>query len=233
MRAFEFETSKGELFCLAAIQGFNSLLNVEYEPEEIGTDLMAIFNKLTEGLRSKKWLDEDFDGNMTVSNEVAAVISLCGSADRFWIVQSHAKRETVADYLYTVYNADGDYLVLEQIDGENYKGLLTSDYAAVMDAVFAKTPFAEIAHTYSKILPDEVETITDKEPYALVSVSKYTTETESEERALVCLDATMFLLLDNSGSYSLSVSENDEGEFLPIEKTDGVFKAIFNSQEGI
>jgi len=230
MGTFEFETSKGELFCLAAIQGFGSLLNIEYEPEETGTDLLAVFNKLTERLRNKGWLDEDFDGNMAVDSKMAAVISLCGSADRFWVVQSHVKRETTADYIYTLYNTGDDYLVLEQIDGEKYKGLLTSDIDAAANVVFTRTPFTEAPHTYKKIMPGEVEAITGQEPYALVSASKYTTATEGDERSLICLNAAMFLLLDNGGTYTLSVDKTDDGEFVPVDNAG--FDRIFYDREG-
>lgn len=230
MGTFEFETNKGELFCLAAIQGFGSLLNIEYEPEETGTDLLAVFNKLTERLRNKNWLDEDFDGNMTVDSKMVTAISLCGSADRFWVLQSHVKRETAADYIYTLFNTGDDYLVLEQIDGEKYKGLLTSDIAAAVSAMFTRTPFTETAHAYPKIMPGEVEVITEQESYALVSVSKYTTAAEGDERSLVCLDAAMFLLLDNGGAYMLSVDETDDGVFVPVDKAG--FDRIFLDREG-
>ena len=235
MRAFEFEISRGELFCLAAIHGVDSLLNVQYESEETGTDLMLLFNKLTESLRNKKWLDEDFDGNMTVLNELTTAISLCGAADRFWIVQSHTKKDTVTDYIYTIYNTGENYLVLEQIDGENYKGLLTDEYEAVKNTVFNKTPSFDAAHTYTKILPGEISAITENEPYAIVSISTYTTETDNDKRALVCLDAAMFLLLKNSGSYFLSADGNDDGEFLPVEKTGGglIFDKFFQNQEDV
>ena len=229
MGTFEFETSNGELFCLAAIQGFDSLLNVEYEPEETGTDLMVVFNKLTDRLRNKKWLEEDFDGNMAVSSEMVAAIALCGSAEQFWVIQGHAKRETVADCIYTVYNAKENYLVLEQLDGESYRGLLTRDRAALTRTVFAKTPFTPATHTYPKIIPGELEAITGREPYALINISKYTTEAANDARSLVCLDAAMFLLLDDGGAYTLSVDEADDGEFIPIDAP--AFDQIFMDQE--
>ena len=230
----EFDTTKSELFCLAAIQGFDSLLNVQYEPEETDADLIVLFNKLTEELRSKKWLEEDFDGNMTVSNEMAAAIELCAVAEQFWTVQSYVKKETTADYLYTVYNIDNVFLVLEQIDDDSFKGLLTADIGTVADAVFAKTPIVDAVPTYARILAPDLEEITEKEPYALINIAKYTTETEDGDRSLLCLDAAMFLLLDNCGSYILSVDNSEDGEFVPFMPTEDVkgFETIFVRGEG-
>jgi len=214
----EFEISRGELFCLAAVQGFGSLLNVEYEPEESGADLLALVNKLSEKLREKKWLYEDFDGGMMVTKNMQTAISLCANADRFWLIQSYIKKETFAEYTYTIYDGGNDYLILEQVDTDNYKGLLVNHFDAVKDTVLEKTPFADSKHTHVEIPSDKVETIIAGETYALVSIIKYAIGVEDDERTLVCHDANMYLFIDSGGSYCLSVDESENGALIPIDK---------------
>ena len=235
MKTVEFEVSKGELFCLAAIQGFGSLLNVEYEPEESGIDLKLLFNMLTENLRNRKWLEEDFDGNMTIAKDIQAAILLCADAAQFWVVQSHVKKTTVADYIFTVYNTGSDYLTLEQLDNENYKGFLTSDLNTVKNNLFAKTPYAEAEYKYESIPSGEIVAVIADEKYTLINASMYRAQAEANDRILVCYDSNMLLFLENGGSYVLNVSEDDQGIFFPITQSDYNEKinSIFSGGEGV
>ena len=243
MKPIEFEISNGELFCLAAILGYRSLLNIEYDPEETGADLVVLFNRLTEKLRDKKLIDEDFDGNITISKEMQKAISLCAEADRFWVVQSHVRSETIADYIYTVYNSGDDHLVLEQVDGENYKGMLTNDHKAMIDNISTNTPFSESTHQHTEIHAEAVGVATADEKYSLITVSLYTVDNENDGKSLICHSADMFLFIDSGGSYKLSVTEDEtadetveeSGLFLPISKQDysDNMESIFTVKEDV
>jgi len=243
MKDIGFEISNGELFCLAAIRGYGYLLNVDYEPEESGADLLSLFNNLTGQLRNKKLLDEDFDGNITVTEEMQKAISLCAAADRFWVMKSHLKKETISDHIYTVYNRGDDYLVLEQIDGVNYKGLLTTDPESVKESILIKTPFTEAKHQHTDIHSDAVEKVIEDDQYSLITVSGYSVDINDGEKSFLCHTADMFLFLDNGGSYKLTEPKASSGEetpedsgiFLPIHKQEfsDRINSIFTGKEDI
>ena len=234
MKTIEFEISSGELFCLAAIQGFGYLLNVDYEHEESEADLLSLFNELSEKLRNKKWLDEDFDGNITVTKEMQKAISLCAVAERFWVIQNYVKNETIADYIYTVYNSGDDYLVLEQIDGENYNGMLAGSLEAVKDNILSKVPFSESTHLHEEFSSDEVESLTEGKQYSLITMAKYTVDTMEEddnESSFIHHNAGMFLFLKNGGSYKLSILEEEPADGAEDESEDEI-KDIQKKESG-
>ena len=230
METVEFEISKGELFCLAAIQGYDSLINVEYEHEDLGIDLMPEFNRLTERLRKRKWLYEDFDGNMTIALNMAATMSLCGTAERFWIVRVHINKSILVDHVYTIYNIGSMYLSLEQIDSKNYYGVLASDFNRIRDSVLIRTPFVDSKHTNTGILLSELESVTEREQYALISINEYAVETDENERSVVCENASMVLFLERLGTFALQIGDDGSGGFFPIsqDEYDNRIKSIFN-----
>ena len=229
MKTYKFEISKGELFCLAAVFGYSTLINVVYEPEETGTDLKALFSKISDKLRQKKWLDEDFDGNMSVTDEMSLALSLCNSAKQFWVIQSCVKGDTIADYMYTVYNTSDDYLVLEQVDNDSFKGLLTNDFSLVKKNVTEKTPYSGQKSEQLVMSHSEAKKVLNDESYSIFDIAKYIIDTVDEERTIVCLDISMFLHLKNGGSYLLSTEKNKDGDFLQInqdeydKELDGIF----------
>jgi len=193
-----------------------------------------LFNALTERLRKKKWLDEDFDGNKTIIPEIEAAITLCATADRFWVIQSHHKRKTVTHSVYTIYNTGGAFLILKQVNSDTYQGQLLSDSSVINRKVFGEIPLCGTHHTYQKISIPDLVTVTENEPFSLINASLYTTEVEGDTKLLICLEALMFLILDNHGLYELSISCNREGEFLPLSSTTGQteFERIFDLREG-
>jgi len=228
----EFEISKGELFCLAAILGIDELINVVYEPEGSESDINSLFSKFTDDMRKKKWLSEDFDGNVSLSSEMVEVIDLCRAANQIWLVQSHIKNKAETENVYTVYNNEKGYLLTEEIDELNYRCLLcgANEVDKIISRILMQAPFHEMDAINKNISETEIKLIKDKEDYTLLTASQYTVVNENNELSFICMDTEMFISLENSGIYRLSIEKDIGGEFIFLslagvqERLDNIFK---------
>ena len=214
----EFEITKGELFCLAAMYGHGDLVNIPYEQDEFGEDLSAALHQITAGLRAKGWLEEDFDGNVTVPPHLELAAALCAAPERFWQVLVHGKQEAVFDIAAGIYAAGGCYLILNRLDAERYAGFLTEDGADVLGLMKAYAAFPEAAHTHTAIPASALSAVTEAEMFAAVNISRCALEVTETDKALLCGDVAMFLLLEHSGAYTLAAAEDESGVFWPLTR---------------
>jgi len=232
--AYDFEITKGELFCLAAMYGYDSLLNIPYEPEEFEGDLAALFHQISGRLRAKGWLEEDFDGNVTVSAGLELAVSLCAAPFLLWQLQLHSKKGAAQDTVINAYNSGESYLILRQTDGEGYAGMLLEGYAEFVEAVKEYMPLPDVSNTYSELTEDQLSSILEAEPFTLVNISKCSLETDGPEKAILCHDAAMLLLLERGGAYMLYAGDSGNGTFLPVSQAefDARMEILFAGEEG-
>ena len=211
----KFEISRDELFCLAAHCGYNHLINIPYEENESREELDEKFKTISSGFREKKWLSEDFDGNIEVDTLLAAAMLLVAQADILWTVQINTNIRGHKDMAANIYKKGSRIFLLEAMTPEKYRAELYDDNNFYTPYILSKYKFPLVKEDAPSLETDDVVRIAKKKPYFLVNLSRYSFGKDS----IVCEDSSICAAFEEEGAYIMAADESG-GCFVPADESD-------------
>lgn len=211
--ASTFRMTSEELMCLSALCGYEKVINVEYVPEVEGDELAALFQSTCGRMREKGWLEEDFDGNVSVRAEIRAIITLASDAECFWLVQVHTNMQDRNGLVSTLYYKDDSVLLLEEEDEMNYKAILSKGTAFCREYLLSLIPFFDIPNGEEPLSTDEVVRLAKDNRHLVLNISKYSIVMDS----LTCEDTATCAAFEKGGTYLMALNDSDE-QFMPMDK---------------